>query len=559
MLQVSNVSKSFGDNLILEQVSFTVSAGERAGLIGPNGCGKTTLLRIMTGELEPDAGSAWLSPATLRVGYLAQALQYGPGQTVGHVLKAAMDGLAAAERQLDQLSQQMAAAQDEDLKRLLLDYDRALEAFERLGGYSAGARAGAVLEGLGLQTLDQSTPVDILSGGQKTRLGLARLLLTHPDLLLLDEPTNHLDIDALEWLEGFLDGFAGAVVIVSHDRALLDRTVSKILELDPSTGTLGEYPGNYSDYIDAKEREWQQQWAAYKDQQDFIAHLQGTIAAKKGYARSIELGTIDFAPRKIAKGIARRAVVQQRRLERLLDSEERIDRPERTWQMKLEFVDTPPSGRDVLHLDELHMGFGPRLLFQGVNLTLRAGERVALVGANGSGKTTLARLVRGELAPLSGRVSLGTGVKLGYYAQEQEILDGDSTPYEAIRSVAAMGQTEVRTFLHYFLFSGDEVFVRIGSLSFGERARLALARLVAQGCNFLLLDEPINHLDIPSRSRFEQAISAFRGTVLAIVHDRYFIERFASGLWSIEDGTIRAYVDLEDMRRARRTTNAEGR
>ena len=551
MLQVSNVSKSFGDNLILEKVSFTVDAGERVGLIGPNGCGKTTLLQIITGELEPDTGSAWLSPADLRVGYLAQALEYCAGQTVGQVIKEAMADLAAAERGLDHLTQRMAAAQGEALEPLLLDYGRALEAFERLGGYAAGARADAVLHGLDLQTLDQSTPVDILSGGQKTRLGLARLLVTNPDLLLLDEPTNHLDIDALEWLEGFLDGFAGAVVIVSHDRALLDRTVSKILELDPSTATLGEYPGNYGDYVEAKEREWQQQWAAYKDQQDYIARLQGTIAAKKGYARSIELGTIDFGPRKIAKGIARKAVVQQRRLERLLDSEERIDRPERPWQMKLEFVDTPASGRDVLRLEELGMGFGDKLLFQDVNLTLRAGDRVALVGPNGSGKTTLARLVRGELAPLSGHVYLGTGVKLGYYAQEQETLDGDSTPYEAIRSVAAMDQTQVRSFLHYFLFTGDEVFVPINGLSFGERARLALAQLVAQGCNFLLLDEPVNHLDIPSRSRFEQAVSAFQGTVLAIVHDRYFIERFASGLWAIEDGTIRTYVDLEDMRRAR--------
>jgi ATP-binding cassette, subfamily F, member 3 len=554
VLQVSNVSKSFGDNLIFEKVSFTVNAGERAGLIGPNGCGKTTLLRIILGELEPDTGSARLSSTRLRTGYLAQALEYQPAQTVSQVLREAMDGLSAAERQLQQLSTGMAAAQGEELERLLAEYGRAQEAFERQGGYAAEARAQAVLEGLDLQSLDQSTPVDILSSGQKTRLGLARLLLSSPDLLLLDEPTNHLDIDALEWLEGFLEGFAGAVVIVSHDRALLDRTVSKILELDPSTATMRDYPGNYSDYVDAKEREWQQQWVAYKDQQEFIARLQGTIAAKKGYARSIELGTIDFGPRKIAKGIARKAVVQQRRLERLLDSEERINRPERSWQMKLEFVDIPSSGRDVLHLRELRMGFGDRLLFQDVSLTLRAGKRIALVGPNGSGKTTLARLVRGELSPLSGRVSLGTGVKLGYYAQEQEILDADSTPYDTIRSVATMDQTQVRGLLHYFLFTGDEVFVRIDSLSFGERARLALARLVAQGCNFLLLDEPVNHLDIPSRSRFEQAMAAFQGTVLAIVHDRYFIERFATGLWAIEDGTIRAYVDLEDMRRARQKT-----
>lgn len=553
MLQVSNVSKSFGDNLIFENVSFTVNRGDRVGLIGPNGCGKTTLLRIILGEIQPDTGSTWLSPAELRVGYLAQALDAlgEPGQTVGQVMKAAVSGLVEAERQVETLSARMATAQGEDLQRLLLEYDLALEAFERLGGYTVEARTDAVLDGLDLRGLDQATPVGILSGGQKTRLGLARLLLSNPDLLLLDEPTNHLDIEALEWLEGFLQRFGGAVLIVSHDRTFLDRTVNAILELDPMTRTMSEYPGTYSDYVEAKEREWEKQWTAYRDQQEFIARLQSTIAAKKGYARSIELGTIDFGPRKIAKGIARKAVVQQRRLERLLDSEEWIDKPERSWQMKLEFVDTPPSGRDVLYLEGVTMGFGARVLFQDVNLTLRAGQRIALIGPNGSGKTTLARLILGELEPLSGRVRLGAGVKVGYYAQEQENLDPDSTPYDVIRALAPMNQTEVRSFLHYFLFSGDEVFLPVGSLSFGERARLVLARLVAQGCNFLVLDEPINHLDIPSRTRFEGAMTAFEGTILAIVHDRYFIERFATALWAIGEGTVRPYGDLEDMRRVR--------
>ncbi|MEJ2211682.1 MAG: ABC-F family ATP-binding cassette domain-containing protein [Anaerolineae bacterium] len=551
MLQVSNVSKSFGDNLLFEKVSFTVNAGERAGLIGPNGCGKTTLLKIIVGELPPDTGSAWLSPGDLRAGYLAQALEYEPGQTVGQVLKEAVAGLTGAERRLDDVSARMATAQGLALERLLAEYGRALEAFERLGGYGLEARSEAVLDGLDLRHVDQDTPVEILSGGQKTRLGLARLLLSSPDLLLLDEPTNHLDIEALEWLEGFLQGFRGAVIIVSHDRALLDRTVGTILELDPLARTVQTYPGNYGDYVEAKEREREKHWAAYKEQQEFIAHLQSTLAAKKGYARSIEQGTIDFAPRKIAKGIARKAVVQQRRLERLLDSEERIDRPGRTWQMKLEFLETPTSGRDVLRLEGVSAGYDGQALLRGVDLTLRAGERVALVGANGTGKTTLARLIAGELEPLAGRVRLGAGVKLGYYAQEQEDLDPESTPYETIRAVAAMDETEARTFLHYFLFGGDEAFLPVGSLSFGERARLALARLVAQGCNFLLLDEPVNHLDIPSRSRFEQAMTAFEGTVLAIVHDRYFIDRVATGLWAIEGRAIVAYPDLAAMRRVR--------
>jgi ATP-binding cassette subfamily F protein 3 len=552
MLQVSNVAKSFGDNLIFEKVSFTLNPGERLGLIGPNGCGKTTLLKIILGEVQPDAGSARLSPADVRAAYLAQALEYEPGQTVGQVMKQAIAGLVEAERRLETLAARMAAAQGEELQQLMRSYDHALEAFERLGGYGIEARTSAVLDGLDLRDLDHNVPVEILSGGQKTRLGLARLLLSNPDLLLLDEPTNHLDIEALEWLEGFLQSFKGAILIVSHDRAFLDRSVVSILELDPLTRTAAEYPGNYSDYVRAKESEREKHLAAYKDQQAYIAHLEGTLAAKKGYARSIEQGTIDFGPRKIAKMIARKAVVQQRRLQRLLDSEERIDRPQRTWQMKLEFVDTPPTGRDVLQLEGLAMAFGARHLFHDVNLTLRAGERIALVGPNGSGKTTLARLILGELEPVAGRVRLGTGVKLGYFAQEQESLDPCTSPYGAIRAVAAMNQTEARSFLHYFLFSGEEVFQPVDSLSFGERARLSLARLVAKGCNFLLLDEPINHLDIPSRSRFEQAMTAFQGTVLAIVHDRYFIDHFASGLWAIEGGTIHTYVDLEDLRRVRR-------
>jgi ATP-binding cassette subfamily F protein 3 len=342
MLQVSNVSKWFGDNLILDRVSFTLNPGERVGLIGPNGCGKTTLLKIILGGIAPDSGSAWLSPRDVRVGYLAQALEYRPGQTAGEVMKAAVAGLADAEKRLETLSARMATVQGEALEHLLTEYDQALDAFERLGGYGIEARTLAVLDGLGLRDLDQETPVDILSGGQKTRLGLARLLLSHPDLLLLDEPTNHLDIEALEWLEAFLQGFQGAVLIVSHDRTFLDRTVSAILDLDPRTHTVTEYPGTYSDYVAANEREWEKQWTAYKDQQEYIARLRGTVTAKKNYARSIELGTIDFGPRAIAKKIAHRAVIQQRRIERLLDSEERIDRPERTWQEGR----TAPRSRD---------------------------------------------------------------------------------------------------------------------------------------------------------------------------------------------------------------------
>ena len=491
MLQVSHICKSFAGEVILTGISFTVNRGGRVGLIGPNGCGKTTLLRIILGQEAPDSGSVRLGPSTVRVGYLAQALVYTADATVDDMLRQASAALSAAEQQVQTLAAAMGQASGAELDAILVAYDLALADFERL--------------------------------------------------------TNHLDIGALRWLEQFVAGYDGAVIIVSHDRAFLDHTVNAILEIDEQTHRLTAYPGAYTDYMLAKESARAKHLAAYREQQEFIQRMTATIADKESHARNIEHGTIDFATRKIALGIARRMTVQRRRLERLLDSEERIEKPALTWQMKLDFGAQPESGREVLVLTDVAQRFGAQELFHDVNLTLRAGERVALIGRNGSGKTTLARIIQGQLAPSAGHVRLGAGVRLGYFAQEQELLDPASTPLETIRRVAAMNETEVRSFLHYFLFAGDAVFTPVHLLSFGERTRLALAHLVALGCNFLLLDEPINHLDIPSRSRFEQALAAFTGTVLAIVHDRYFIEQFATQIWSLEEGTVRIYAELADV------------
>ncbi len=541
MLQVRDITKWFGDVQVLNRVSFNLNRGERAGLIGPNGCGKTTLLRIIAGQLAPDRGRVQLAPASVRVGYLPQALEFRPRATVGDVLDlaAATQQQEALAARLAHLAEAVANAPEDQLAAALAEYERGLAEWQAAGDPGRQADAAAILAGMGLADVSPDRPVASLSGGQKTRLGLARLLLAQPDLLLLDEPTNHLDIAALTWLEEYLRTYPGAVLLVSHDRTFLDRTVNRILALDDVTHTLREYPGNYTDYAAALDRALEKQWAAYKEQQERIRRLEASIRKLSEQARGIEQETIHFHYRRIAKDLARHAVVQKARLERMLADEARVDKPALSWKMKLELADAPRSGQDVLHIQNLRMGFGERLLFDEVNLHLRYGERAVLVGPNGAGKTTLLKCIAGELQPWAGEIRLGRGVRLGYMAQEQETLDPSATPLELIRQAAPLDETEARSFLHYFLFAGDEVFIPVGRLSFGERSRLALALLAVRGCNFLLLDEPINHLDIPSRERFEAAMARFEGTILAVVHDRYFIDRLATTLWVMEGGRVR--------------------
>lgn len=546
MLVVNDVSKAFGDLTVLEQVTFTVNRGDRLGLVGPNGCGKTTLLRIMAGLLPPDRGSVAPVPSSTRVGYLPQALTPPENATVEDVLLSLTDREPPPEVRLERVAAAMANASGEELDRLMATYDRILAELSAAGGYDRGARLKAVMAEFGLADVDLATPFEHLSGGQKTRLGLARLIMAGADLLLLDEPTNHLDIDMLQWLESYLVRFDGALVIVSHDRFFLDRVVTGILELDSDTHQVKAYPGTYSDYVEAKAREREKQWEAYRDQQERIARMEADIRTLKQRSTRIENETIHFHYRRIAKEIARTAVVRERRLRRLLDSEERIEKPQRHWTMKLDFGDPIPSGQDVLRLEGTDVGFPGRRLISNIDAIVRHGERIALMGPNGTGKTTLLKVIAGELPPLSGQVRLGTRVRIGYYAQEQEGLDPRSNAYETIRSLAPMSETDVRSFLHYFLFAGDQVFQPIASLSYGERARLALARLVAMGCNLLLLDEPLNHLDVPSRTAFEQALESYEGTVIAVAHDRYFVSRFADKVWLLEGGRLSEVLDPQD-------------
>jgi ATP-binding cassette subfamily F protein 3 len=401
--------------------------------------------------------------------------------------------------------------------------------------------APAALAALGLGDVPPQTLVSALSGGQKTRLALAGVLLGQPQALLLDEPTNHLDPAMLEWLEGWLKGFPGAALVVSHDRAFLDHVADRILELDPETHGIRDYAGNYSAYVAQKTAEHERRWGEWRDQEAEVRRMRQDIHRTKEQALHVERTTTPRQPgvRRIAKKVATKARSREKKLARYLKSDERVEKPRSGWQMKLEFGQAPVSGQDVLRLEDLAVGYGENALLRGLNRQVRQGARIALSGPNGSGKTTLLRTIAGRLPPLAGRVALGANVRPGYMAQEQESLDPALDALATIRSLAPLSETDARAFLHFFLFTGDDVFTPAGSLSFGERARLILAALVAQGCNLLLLDEPINHLDIPSRTRFEQALGAFEGTTLAVVHDRYFIDRFASEIWVVENGGLR--------------------
>lgn len=538
MLSVHHITKTYGIHTVLQDITFSVSAGERVGLIGPNGCGKTTLLHILIGREQTDSGMVARTRPDLRIGYLPQGFDLDPSLTISEACLP--PSTLNTEAELVQLAAALGAHPAD--KHLQAQYDDVLL---RLSTFDI--RPEDVLSPLGLSNLPPEKRVGELSGGQKTRLMLARLLLLEPNLLLLDEPTNHLDIAMLEWLEGWLAGFSGAVLIVSHDRAFLDHTVSSILELDPLTHAITQYPGNYSAYVEQKLAEREHQAAAYTDQQAEIAELQAAAARLRGLAKFRPGGKADtndgfargfFANR--GKGTVGRAKHIERRIEQIL-TEEKIEKPRPSWQLKLDFAAPEHQGRDVLVTEKLAIGYpGHAPLLENIRLHLRAGERIALTGPNGCGKTTLLRTIAGKLEPAAGLVRLGPSARLGYMTQEQEHLDLQKSPLEIIQGAGTFNQTEARHFLHFFLFSGDDPLRPCGEMSYGERSRLELALLVAQGCTFLLLDEPINHLDIPARARFEQALAKYTGSVLAVIHDRYFIEQFATQVWVVEDGRVRS-------------------
>jgi ATPase subunit of ABC transporter with duplicated ATPase domains len=541
MLAVSNISKSFGIKQILTQVSFTLKQGERAGLVGPNGCGKTTLLRILTGIDPPDSGTVHFTPSSLKVGYLPQGLVFKDEDTLSSFLTEGEDNLDDLLSSLEQLAAEISRSPSSP--GLQEQYDQLLDEISRKT--SQNTYVTEIVDRFGLSYLDMTTPVAHLSGGQKTRLALAKVILPSPDVLLLDEPTNHLDIQMLEWLESWLQQTRATVLVISHDRAFLDNVTRITFELDPVSHNVKEYAGNYSTYLDAKQREWDSQWQNYNEQQIEIQELKSAAAHLRGIAKFRKGGKADggdkfavgfFGNR--SKGTVGRAKNIEKRLERIL-TDEHVAKPRPSWQVRIDFNDSAPSGRNVLVLDNLSVGYQPPPLLEDISLTLRYGQRVTLIGPNGSGKTTLLRMITGQIAPLAGTFRIGANVKIGVMAQDQDTLIPTENALEAVQRIHGWNDTEARSFLSKFLFTGDAVFTSAELMSYGERARLMLAQLVAQGTNLLLLDEPINHMDIASRVRFEEALKEYEGTILAVVHDRYFIQNFATEIWEIRDKRIK--------------------
>jgi ATP-binding cassette subfamily F protein 3 len=541
MLQVTQLSKTYGLDPILEDINFTLNPGDRFGLVGINGTGKTTLIRIIVGEETPDKGAVNFFPQTLRIGYLPQGMNIDENSSIGLFLGGNPEELSDLEEDLGRLANSLANHPENQTDQS--QFDLILNRINLI--HEIQHQAPVILNALGLGEYNLHTPVAHLSGGQKTRLMLSKVLMQNPQLLILDEPTNHLDIGMLEWLENWINQFQGAVLLVSHDRTFLDHTVNGILELDEHSHKISFTQGNYSEYLDQKIAKQDKQMHAYQDQLEEIDRLRRAASEMRSKAKYRKGGKTDpskidgfsigfFANR--TKETIQKAKNIEKRVEKLMN--EGIERPARTWQMRVDFQETPNSGRDVLILDDLSIGYGNLALVNHIDLILRFGERVALIGDNGSGKTTFIKTILGEIPALNGNFHLGSQVHVGYMSQEQSELDPESNVLETISKILSQNETENRSFLSKYLFKGDDVFKKVEKLSYGERARLSLACLVAQGCNFLILDEPINHLDIPSRTQFEKALSEFEGTILAVVHDRYFIEGFATQIWEVKNKSI---------------------
>jgi len=521
---------------------------DRIGLIGPNGCGKSTLLKILTHQIEPDEGNITLNPPDLKIGYLPQACQYPAKFKTSELILELVGGPEYLETRLQIMAEELALKPDQ--AAVQDEYDQILKKLERYQPTRINPQE--ILEILKLKDIPDDLLVSQLSGGQKTRLGLAKILIDDPDLLILDEPTNHLDIAMLEWIEGWIQNFQGGVLLVSHDRTFLNNTVNIIFDLDPLKHSIQQYQGNYDQYLEQFMNQQDKMLAAYRDQIYEIRKMKQDIARTKNQAYQVETTTTSRQPgvRRYAKKVARKALSREKKLERYIHSENRVEKPKQSWQMKVDFQDRKHHSQQVARIENLSVGYaGFNPLIRDFSASIKYGERIALTGPNGRGKTTFLRTISGQIEPISGSIQIGKNIQLGYLSQEQEFLEDDLNALDIILQTANLSETDARSFLHHFLFTGDEVFIPVQDLSYGERSRLQLSMLIVRGCDFLLLDEPINHLDIPSRTQFEKALSEYNGTVLAVVHDRYFIQRFADVLWILDESGSLTQSTWDDMSR----------
>jgi ATP-binding cassette subfamily F protein 3 len=526
LLQVSNVSKSFDGTDILSDCSFHIEENEKCALVGSNGTGKSTLLKIIAGKLRSDAGSISVKNGA-DIGYLAQQDAVDTDNTIIEELTLVKQALLDEEAAIRQLEQDMKDASGAQLEQMMEKYSRLTHHFEMNDGFSVHSEINGMIRGLGFSEEDKNRSISTLSGGQKTRVALAKLLLEKPSLIMLDEPTNHLDLRSIEWLEGFLQSYKGAVLIVAHDRYFLDRIVTKVFEVE--NGRLSVFTGDYSAYSEKKKALRDAQMKAYLNQQAEIAHQEQVIDKLKSFNRE-------------------KSIKRAESREKMLDKIERIDKPtDIDDAMKLKITPSIVSGRDVLAVSSLSKSYDGNELFSGVSFDIRRGERVAVIGDNGTGKTTLLKIITGNVNADAGSFKLGVNVKPGYYDQEHQVLHPEKTLFQEISDdFPMMDNTKIRNTLASFLFCGDDVFKQVSALSGGERGRLSLAKLMLGNANFLILDEPTNHLDITSKEILENALCEYEGTVLYVSHDRYFINRTATRILALEGGCFTSYVGNYD-------------
>lgn len=526
ILNATNISKSFGSNEIIKDATFLVNEHEKVAIVGVNGAGKTTLLKILTGEESADSGSITLAKDA-KLGYLRQINNVDSSLSIIDELYTVIEPILNMEKRMSQMQEDMKHLTGSELEELYSSYTALTHSYELMDGYAAKSRVVGILKGLGFEEIDFDRKINTLSGGQKTRVFLAKLLLEEPDIILLDEPTNHLDLRSIEWLESYLLNYKGAVIIVSHDRYFLDKIVSKVIDIE--NGNVQMYLGNYTDFSNKKQMLLDAKMKEYLNQQQEIKHQEAVITKLKQFNREKSI---------------KRAESRQKQLEKI----ERVEAPQTySENMRLSLDISKESGKDVLTVHNLSKSFDQKKLFWDINFEIKRGERVAIIGDNGTGKTTLLKIINGLLNPDTGEVIYGSNVSVAYYDQEHQVLHMDKTLFDELSDTyPEMTNTQIRNILAAFLFTGEDVYKKIADLSGGERGRVSLVKLMLSKANFLLLDEPTNHLDIVSKDVLENALNNFPGTVCYVSHDRYFINKTATRILDITENRLLNYIGNYD-------------